>query len=91
MTKDGRDNARLTSAGCIVTLLSTAVIFGVALPVVRWRDPVTGQPLPRFVAILCPLLIGAAFNGIVTVILRLIGLPVFSMPEKDESMPPENP
>jgi hypothetical protein len=90
LKKDGRDNTKLTGAGCIVTLLSTAVIFGAALPIVRWRDPVTGQPLPRAVAILCPLLIGAAFHGIASLILRLVGFPVFSKPEKDESIPPKN-
>src|SRR5262245_49323909 len=32
------DNAKLTVVGCVLVLLTVAVIFGVALPIVRWRD-----------------------------------------------------
>jgi hypothetical protein len=78
-------NGKLTTVGCIVTTLSVAVIVAVALPLVRWRDPATGEPLPRMMAILSPILIGAAFHGIVSMILRLVGLPVWAKPEKDES------
>ena len=60
------DKGKLTAAGCVLTLLSTAVIFAVALPIVQWRNPETGQPLPRMVAILAPILIGAVFHGIGT-------------------------
>jgi len=61
----------------------------VALPIVRWRDPATGQPLPRDEAILAPFLIGAAFHGIGTVLLRLVGLRIWSKSETDESCSPK--
>jgi hypothetical protein len=78
------DDAKLTVVGYILTLLSVAVIAAVAIPIVRWRDPVTGLPLPRFIAIISPLLIGAAFNGIGTLLLKLLGLPVWSKQESGE-------
>jgi hypothetical protein len=77
------DKAKLTGVGCVLTLLSVAVIFGVALPIVRWRDPATGQPLPREIAILAPILIGAVFHGIGLLFLRLIGLRVWAKQESD--------
>lgn len=80
-------NARLTSVGCLVTLLTVAVIFGVAIPIVRWRDPDTGRPLPRSIAIFGPLLIGAVFHGIATVVLRLVGVRMWKAPEQDETPP----
>jgi hypothetical protein len=70
--------AKLTTTGCILTTLTLAIILGVALPIVRWRDPVTREPLPRLVAIATPFLIGAVFHGIATVLLRLVGLPVWA-------------
>jgi hypothetical protein len=72
-----------TAVGCVLTLLSVGIIFASALPIVRWRDPVTGEALPREVAILSPVLIGAAFYGITSFVLRLIGLPVWSKQEKE--------
>jgi hypothetical protein len=72
------DKSKLTGAGCILTLLSAAVIIGVAFPIMRWRHPATGQPLPRFVAVVAPVLIGAAVHGIGTLLLKLIGLRVWS-------------
>jgi hypothetical protein len=78
------DKAKLTGVGCVLTVFSTAVIFGVALPIVRWRDPATGQGLPRLVAIVAPLLIGAAVHGIGSLFLRLIGLRVWAKPEDVE-------
>jgi hypothetical protein len=83
------DKAKLTCAGCVLTLLTVAVIFGVALPIAHWRDPATGQPLPRDEAILAPFLIGAAFHGIGTVLLRLVGLRIWSKSETDEYRPPD--
>jgi len=77
------DNAKLTAAGCVLTLLSVAVIVAVAVPIVRWRDPADGLPLPRFLAILSPLLIGAAVHGIGSLLLRILGLPVWSKPDTD--------
>jgi hypothetical protein len=85
----GHENAQPTAAGCVLTLLTVVIIFGVALPIVQWRDPETGQPLPRTVAILAPFLIGAVFHGIVTGLLRLVGLRTWSTSEKDDSATPE--
>jgi hypothetical protein len=83
------DGAKLTAAGCVLTFLTVVVIFGVALPVVHWRDPATGQALPQLVAITVPFLIGAAFHGICTVLLRLVGLRVWSRPAGgDSALPP---
>jgi hypothetical protein len=77
------DNRQLTGLGCVVTLLSIAVVFGVAVPIVRWRDPETGQPLPRFVAIMSPLLIGATLQAIVSLFLRFLGFPIWKERETD--------
>jgi hypothetical protein len=81
----GEDKGKLTGAGCVLTLLSVAVICGLAVPIVQWRDAVTGEPLPRDVAVLAPVLIGGAFHGVGTVLLRLVGLRVWSKSETDES------
>jgi hypothetical protein len=75
------DKAKPTHVGCVLTLLSVAVIVGVAVPIAHWRDPATGQPPPRMVAILAPILIGAAFHGMGTFLLRLVGLRTWSKPE----------
>jgi hypothetical protein len=83
------DKAQLTGVGCVLVSLSLAVIFGVALPIVQWRDPATGRPLPRMVAIVSPILIGAVFQAIVTLLLKLIGIRVWSKPDKGESSGPE--
>lgn len=72
------DNAKLTAVGCVLTLLSVAIIFAVAIPLVRWRDPATGRPLPRILAILSPLLIGAAVHGIGSLFLKILGVQVWS-------------
>jgi hypothetical protein len=82
------DNRKLTRTGCVVTLLSVAAIVAVALPIVRWRDPATGEPLPRMVAVLTPVLIGAVFHGICSVLLRLVGLRTWAKSHADESRPP---
>jgi hypothetical protein len=79
----------LTGAGCVVTLLTLVVILGVALPVVRWRDPATGEPLPRTLAILAPFLIGAVFHGICAGLLRLVGLRLWVKPGQDDPASPE--
>ena len=85
----GDDNAKLTAVGCILTLLTVAVIFIVAIPIVRWRDPETGRPLPRMVAIMTPFLIGAVFNAVGIGLLRLLGLRIWSRPPQDEPVSPE--
>jgi hypothetical protein len=79
----GDDKAPLTGVGCVLTVLTFAVIVGVAIPIVRWRDPETGEPLPRGLAIWAPFIIGASFYGISSVLLRLVGLRVWSKPEKE--------
>jgi hypothetical protein len=81
-SRDG-DTSRPTLAGCLLMVLSLAVIFGLAVPLVRWRHPETGQPLPRSVAIFVPVLAGALCYGIGSVILRLLGLPLSLQSQKD--------
>jgi hypothetical protein len=77
------DNRQLTGLGCVVTVLSIAVVFGVAVPIARWRDPATGQPLPRLVAIISPLLIGATIHAIVSLFLRFLGFQIWKELETD--------
>jgi hypothetical protein len=78
---DVADKGKLTVCGCLLTLFSFLIILAVALPIVRWRDPTSGLPLPRMVAIVAPLLIGATIHGIGTLLLRFLGLPVWSKQE----------
>lgn len=80
-----RDDIRVgppTAAGCLLLLVSVALIFGLAIPIVTWRDPQSGQPLPRMVAIVLPLLAGALCYAIGTGILKLFGLSTFAKSEK---------
>jgi len=77
------DKENLTGVGCVLTLLSFVVILAVALPIVRWRDPLTGNPLPKEVAIATPVLIGAAVYGIGSLFLKLICVRVWSKRESD--------
>jgi hypothetical protein len=86
---NGEDNRRPTLAGCLLMLLSVAVIFGSAVPIVTWRTPDTGQPLPRTVAIAAPLLLGALCYGIGTGILGVLGIRVLKEPEEDPVDPPD--
>lgn len=83
------DKAKLTGVGCVLTLLTVGVIFTVAIPIVQWRDAETGQPMPRALAIIAPFLIGAAFHGIATGLLRLVGLRVEATSEKDDAASPD--
>lgn len=78
--------ANLTGAGCIVTLLSAVVVFGLALPVVQWRDPDTGRRLPRILAIGAPVLAGACFHGLASFLLWLIRIPVWAKEPRNESI-----
>jgi hypothetical protein len=82
------DTEKLTVAGCVLTALSFVVVVGTAIPIVLWRDD-AGRPLPRLVAIYLPLLIGAAFHGIGTAILWLVGLRVLTRTEKGKTDWPE--
>ncbi len=83
------EKAKLSSAGCVLALLDLAIIFGVAIPIVHWRDPESGQPLPRMIAIFTPVLIGALFHGICEALLRLVGLAVWLKPEQDAPSRPQ--
>jgi hypothetical protein len=80
-------NSEITAPGCILVVISVAVIFCVALPVVRWRGPVTGEPLPKMIAIFVPIMFGALVNGIGTVILKLLGIPVVRKKKKGTALP----
>jgi hypothetical protein len=82
------ENERLTAAGCVLTTLSIVVIIASAFPIVFWTDA-HGRPLPRSLAILSPILIGAAFHGIGTAILWLFGLKVLIKPAPDKPDWPE--
>jgi hypothetical protein len=86
MENDG--NLKLTSIGCLLTLLTVALIFGVAIPIVQWRDPDTGQPLPRLIAISLPVIAGAVFYGGASFLLNLIGLPVMVQRKSDDEPRP---
>jgi hypothetical protein len=79
---------KLTVDGCVLTTLSFAVTMGSAVTIVLWRDA-NGHPLPRVIALISPLLIGAAFHGIGSAVLWLLGLPVMTKPEKKRSDWPE--
>ena len=84
-------NSRPTVAGCLLLLLSLAVIPGVAIPIVTWRDPDSGRPLPRLIAIVTPVLAGAVFFGIGSSILKILGLSVLSKigeSHEDANAPP---
>lgn len=76
------DREQLTAAGCVVTLLSFVVILVAAVPIVRWRGP-DDQPLPRYIAIVSPLLVGAVANGIGLLVLRVLGIKVWKKPQQD--------
>jgi hypothetical protein len=75
------DNSQPTVLGCIVLIFTLAVIGIIAIPVVRWRDP-DGRPLPRMVAIFTPIIAGAMFFGLVTAIMKLFGLSLYTKPEE---------
>jgi hypothetical protein len=81
------DRNRPTVAGCLLMLVSLAVIVAVAIPVVTWRDPEDGRPLPRTVAILTPILAGAFCYGIGTAILKLLGLPALVRSKEPSGRP----
>jgi hypothetical protein len=76
-------NGQTTIAGCLVVILSLAVIGAVAIPVVTWRDPESGRPLPRMVAIVVPVLAGALCCGICTGILKILGISVMAKPKTE--------
>jgi hypothetical protein len=80
-TEDQRDEKQKpTLAGCFLTLLCVAVIFGSAVPIVTWRDPDSGLPIPRLIAIFAPFLAGGLCYGVGAAILRILGIPIFVKP-----------
>jgi hypothetical protein len=77
----GDDNEQLTGVGYVLTLLSVAVIGGSAILLVLY-----GPNLPNEAPFWAPVIIGASFFGISTVLLRLLGLQVWSKPESAEKV-----
>jgi hypothetical protein len=77
------DNSQLTFAGCLLVLLSLAVIVAVALTLVRWRDPDSGETLPGEALVLIPVVAGALFCAIVGGLLRMLGVRVLARPMKE--------
>jgi hypothetical protein len=66
----------LTLAGCFLVVFCVLVIFVVAVPLVTWRSPETGLPLPRMVAISIPFLAAAVCYAIGSAILKFLGVAV---------------
>jgi hypothetical protein len=95
---DDRVNRQTTVAGCVLMVVSLAVLAGVALPVVTWRDPESGRPLPRELSIAVPLLAGALCYGIGTGILKIFGVSVEATRSREsadhhedcDTRPPDN-
>jgi hypothetical protein len=79
----GDENAKPTSVGCVVTLLSVAVIAVVAFPIVRWLHSAPIH-LPHEVVILTPLLIGAIFYGVVSGFLQVVGVRMWAKGKKED-------
>jgi len=59
--------------------VSVAVIGGVALPSVMWRDA-SGHRIPKQIVILIPILAGALCFGLGSVLLNIFGLRVSAKP-----------
>jgi hypothetical protein len=73
------DNSQPTLAGCLLMLLSLAVIVAVALTL---RIPNSGETLPRDAAIIAPVLAGALFYAVVGGLLRILGVRVLAKSTK---------
>jgi hypothetical protein len=80
---EGDSNEQPTLAGCLLIALCVAVIFGSAVPIVRWRDPISRKSLPTELAIALPILAGGICYGIGSVICRLLGIPVVARRKQD--------
>ena len=80
---EGDDNNQPIFAGCLLMLLSLAVIVAVALTLVRWRDPNSGATLPAEALIQIPVVAGAWFWAIVGGLLRMLGVSVLEKPMKE--------
>jgi hypothetical protein len=71
------DHGEPTRAGYVLALVSAVVMLGAAVPIVTWRNPETGRPLPRLVAVTAAALAGAACYGVGSVLLRIFGIRVW--------------
>ena len=70
-------------------LVCLAVICGVALYVVTWRNADSGRPVPTKIAIMMPLLAGGLCYGVGTMILRMLGLSLILKRDRESSDHPE--
>jgi len=82
--QDDEKNLQPTLAGCLLTVLSLAVLGGLALLAVRWREPDSDEPLDKEIVVLLVILGWALFYGIGSAILTSLGLPIFK-PKKAQS------
>src|SRR5438128_5824825 len=71
--------SRPTAVGCMLVLGCVAIIFGIAIPVVRWHDPETGYTLPRTVSVFLPVLAGAMCYAIGAGICKLLGVRLYKV------------
>jgi hypothetical protein len=85
-----KEKGRPTLAGALLMVISLGIIVCVAVPVVTWRDPESGMPLPRMVAILAPILAGALFYGAGTGVLKLFGIAVLKEGEDSSDIGRKN-
>jgi hypothetical protein len=82
----------LTAAGCVLTTLSVAVIGVVAVGLAITRSHHVRE-MPTELRVVTPVLAGAIFCGLGTLVLNLFGLEVFQDSEDDEEdiHPPREP
>jgi hypothetical protein len=90
-SSDDDENTQTTAVGCVLMLLSLGVIGVVGVVLVRYRDP-DGEPLPKKLAIILPIVAGALFYAAGAGILKFLGISV-ELPRKSESGDegPQNP
>ena len=69
-----------TAAGCFLTLICTAVIFGTVVPIVTWRDRESGLALPTWSAIAAPLFLGGLCYALGVAILKYLGIATIHKP-----------
>jgi hypothetical protein len=72
------DNQEPTLAGCLLMVVSVALVLGSAVPIIRWCSPDSGEPMPQELAI-APILLGSLCYGIGAAILRILGVPVLRL------------
>ena len=71
-----------TVAGCFLTFVCVAIIFGCGFPLITWRSPETGLQVPRMVAIAVPFLLAALCYAIGAAILKVLGIAIFAKPTR---------